>query len=70
MTKLKNQSIDYSNVSQGFGANWTIGGIFASQCGYPLTVAYNMTGFKTGNQLAMFDEFLPGATCIGDLLAS
>ncbi len=68
LTKLKNQSIDYSNVSQGFGANWTMGGIFASQCGYPLTVANNMTGFQTGNQLALFDDFLPGATCIGDLL--
>ncbi len=64
LKRLKEQSIDFSNVSQGVGAGWTIGGIVASQCAYPLSVSHDVNR----NDLSMFDEFLPNAICLGDLL--
>ena len=64
LRKLREQSIDYSNVSQGIGAEWTIGGIVASQCGYPLTISHDIDG----NDFSLFEAFLPRATCLGDLL--
>jgi phosphoglycerol transferase len=64
LQRLKRESIDFTNVAQGVGAGWTVGGIVASQCGYPLAGSHGVTD----NNLSMFDEFLPRATCIGDLL--
>jgi hypothetical protein len=64
LTRLREQSIDFSNVSQGVGAGWTIGGMVASQCGYPLTPPLDIDD----NSLGMLDEFLPSVTCLGDLL--
>ena len=64
LRRLRDRSIDFSNVSQGVGASWTMGGIVASQCGYPLTSPLNIDG----NNLGILDEFLPRATCLGDLL--
>ena len=64
LKNLKDQSINFSNVSQGVGAEWTMGGLVASQCAYPLTVAHDIGV----NNFDMFDSFLPKATCLGDLL--
>jgi len=64
LKRLRERSIDFSNVAQGVGAGWTIGGIVASQCGYPLTASHDVGP----NGLSIFDRFLPGATCLGDLL--
>ncbi|WP_162148573.1 sulfatase-like hydrolase/transferase [Desulfuromonas sp. TF] len=64
LKKLREQSLDFTNVAQGVGAEWTIGGMVASQCGYPLTSSFDVKG----NDLSLFDEFLPGTTCLGDLL--
>ena len=64
LKNLKERSIVFSNVSQGPGAGWTTAGIVASQCGYPLADSLGVGG----NSLPLFDEFLPQATCLGDLL--
>jgi hypothetical protein len=64
LKRVRNQSIDFSNVAQGIGAGWTIAGMVASQCGYPLSGSYGIEG----NDFSVFDEFLPRATCLGDLL--
>ncbi len=64
LKKIKEQSTDFTNVSQGVGAGWTVAGMVASQCGYPLAVSFDING----NDLAMFDEYLPRAVCLGDLL--
>jgi len=66
LKRLKERSINFSNVSQGIGAEWTVGGIVASQCGYPLA---GSQGVKD-NDLSIFDKFLPKATCLGDLLGN
>lgn len=64
LKRIKAQSIDFSNVSQGVNAGWTIAGMVASQCGYPLVGSYGITG----NNLSLFGDFLPKANCLGDLL--
>lgn len=47
------------------GTNWTIAGIVASQCGVPLKVVsyYDVKPREGGRR-----TFLPGATCLGDIL--
>jgi len=40
LKKLREKSIDFSNVSQESESLWTVGGIVASQCGYPLTISH------------------------------
>lgn len=64
LNRLREDSINFSNVSQGIGAEWTIAGMVASQCGYPLVQSLNVGN----NEFSMFDNFLPRATCLGDLL--
>jgi len=64
LKRIKQQSVDFLNVAQGVGAGWTIAGMVASQCGYPLFGSHDVGG----NSLSMFDEFLPKASCLGDLL--
>jgi phosphoglycerol transferase len=46
------------------GANWTIAAIVATQCGVPLRTYAETDVRRTGSGKA----FLPGATCLGDLL--
>lgn len=46
------------------GANWTIAAIVATQCGVPLSVYSEYDIKRRGNERV----FLPGATCLGDLL--
>ena len=47
------------------GTNWTIAGIVATQCGVPLKVVsyYDVKPREGGRR-----TFLPGATCLGDIL--
>jgi phosphoglycerol transferase len=64
LKRLREKSIHFTNVSQGVGAGWTVAGMVASQCGYPLSEAHDVGG----NDLGLFDDFLPRATCLGDIL--
>ena len=54
---LEEEALSFTDMTQVTWASWTIGAMVASQCGIPLA------GSGAGS-----DEFLPAATCIGDLL--
>lgn len=54
---LEAEAVSFTELGEVEEAGWTIAGMVASQCGMPLI------GSGAG-----FDEFLPGATCLGDLL--
>jgi len=64
LKKLRKESVDFTNIAQGLGAGWTVAGMVASQCGYPLAESRGVSE----NNLSLFDKFLPKATCLGDLL--
>jgi phosphoglycerol transferase len=70
ITQLAKNHINFSSDNriggavQLLGTGWTIGGIVSYYSGVPLTLA-----FPDGNNYGMFlDEFLPGASGIGDIL--
>jgi phosphoglycerol transferase len=54
----------FDNYVSAPGTNWTIGAIVGTQCGVPLRV-YSELNIK---QRATGRSFLPGATCLGDIL--
>lgn len=55
------------------GGGWTMSGIVATQCGIPLrsaTAAGDTTELnKFGSALDAAEAYMPGATCLGDVLA-
>ena len=53
------------HIGQMPGADFTIGGIVATQCGIPLKSISILSGNLTGWSL---DKYLPGAICLGDYL--
>ncbi|RYE49666.1 MAG: hypothetical protein EOP48_20740, partial [Sphingobacteriales bacterium] len=62
---LASKSLDFTNISQVGATGWTIAGMVASQCGFPL-----ITTGSGGNSMRDVPKFLPGAKCLGDVLAS
>jgi phosphoglycerol transferase len=65
LKELEQRSESYTEIQQLVGTGWTIAGITASQCGVPL-----ITTGAGGNSMDGLDRFLPGATCLGDLLST
>ena len=63
LSRLKNSSIDFTNIHSPKATNWTIAGMAASQCGVPL-----LTPIASENSMSGVDQFLPLARCIGDIL--
>ena len=61
LAALETQAMSYTDVRQARGTSWTIAGMSAALCGTPLN------GF-VGNSMSRMEQFLPRATCIGDLL--
>lgn len=57
LAALESEALSFTDLTEVEGAGWTIAGMVASQCGMPLI------GSGSG-----VDRFLPGATCLGDLL--
>lgn len=55
-----------ARMEQAPGANWTIAGMVATQCGVPLKV-YSEQDIRREPGVR---AFLPGATCLGDQLAA
>ncbi|PRI10192.1 LTA synthase family protein [Leucobacter massiliensis] len=55
------------------GGGWTMSGIVATQCGIPLRTADALSGNtelnRIGEQGKEVERYLPGATCLGDVLA-
>lgn len=64
LKELESKGLSFTNVDQVYGSGWTIGGMVASRCGLPLVTASGM------NSMSGVDKFLPGATCMGDILHS
>ena len=62
LKEIQKQSIDFTNMSQPAATGWTIGGMVASQCAIPL---FSKSG---GNSMGGSDQYLSGATCLGDIL--
>ncbi|WP_299980344.1 sulfatase-like hydrolase/transferase [uncultured Pseudoteredinibacter sp.] len=63
LNNLQKKASVFTNIKQVYGTGWTIAGITASQCGIPLVTPSH------GNSMSGMQEFLPGAVCLGDLLA-
>lgn len=63
---LEAQGLSFTDVRQVAGTGWSIAGMVASQCGVPLVPR----GFlKNEVTESIADRFLPGVTCLGDILA-
>lgn len=65
--RLRGEGLDFSDVRSLVGSGWTIGGLVRSQCGMPLTA---LSSHGDGNKLGRVQQFLPAATCFGDVLAA
>jgi phosphoglycerol transferase len=63
LRQLEQGALSFRGVRQAPMTDWTIAGMVASQCGVPLAP------FRSNrNDFSRVDEFMPGATCLGDLL--
>lgn len=60
LTALENRSVSFTDVGQMTGANFTVGGMVATQCGAPLILSGGENSMKVSS-------FLSGATCLGDI---
>uniref|UniRef100_A0A7S4RHL9 Sulfatase N-terminal domain-containing protein n=1 Tax=Ditylum brightwellii TaxID=49249 RepID=A0A7S4RHL9_9STRA len=63
LERWEKEGVSFTNITQGPGTGWTIAGIVASLCGIPLVT----TGGK-GNSMHGAKDFLPGVTCLSDML--
>lgn len=59
---LEGRALSFTGLGQTVGADFTIGGMVASQCGTPLILSGGVNSGK-------MSQFLSGATCLGDLLS-
>lgn len=60
------------SLRQYAGGGWTMSGLVSTQCGIPLRTATALTGATELNELGTgspVSGYLPGATCLGDVLA-
>lgn len=55
-------AIEFTNIVEASGANYTIAGMVSTQCAIPL---YTTSG---GNSMEEIDKFYPKAICMGDIL--
>jgi len=63
LAALEQESLHIRGIRQAPLTDWTIAGMVASQCGIPLAT------FKIDrNDFSDVDGFLPGATCLGEIL--
>ena len=57
----------FTNLVQTGGTGWTIAGIIASQCGFPLEVGYHMAHNST---IVSVENPYPDQTCLADILSA
>ncbi|MBN8631006.1 MAG: sulfatase-like hydrolase/transferase [Rhodobacterales bacterium] len=63
---LEGQGLSFTDIRQVAGTGWSIAGMVASQCGVPLIPR----GYLRNEVIESVDDrFLPGVTCLGDVLA-
>lgn len=64
LAELEHLGTTFTNLRQLPGTGWTVAGILATQCALPLFAPSH------GNSMSGMDQFMPAATCLGDLLAA
>lgn len=62
LSRLEKENIYFTDVQYAYHTEWTIAGMLATQCGVPLYTSSN------GNAMEAYDEFMPNALCMGDIL--
>ncbi len=55
----------FSRISQITGTGWSLAGVVATQCGVPILPR----GLLYGTNFERLHQFMPGLTCLGDMLA-
>jgi len=63
LRKWEEKAVSFTNLISPVGTTWTVAGLVASLCGIPL-----VTAGGSGNSMQGVNEFLPGVTCLPDLL--
>ncbi|MCC6495109.1 MAG: sulfatase-like hydrolase/transferase [Propionibacteriaceae bacterium] len=61
---------DYPGLQQDPGGGWTMAGLVGTQCGIPLKSPSLALGLSPNQAGQGVRHYLPGATCLGDLLAA
>jgi len=64
--KLSANAQRFTNLVQVDGTGWTLSGIIASQCGFPLRVSNNLASNST---MASIEKPYPNKTCLVDILS-
>lgn len=67
LSKLREESLRFTNVEQVDGTGWTIAGIVASQCSLPFNVQY-WDGQEAHAGLAAIEAPFEQEICMGDIL--
>jgi phosphoglycerol transferase len=60
----------YHGLREDPGGGWTMAGLIGTQCGIPLKGKAVVFGFSPNREGQEARTYLPGATCLGDLLAA
>jgi phosphoglycerol transferase len=63
---LADTGISFTAVDQIVGTGWSLAGMVASQCGVPVLPR----GLISKNNFDQLATFMPGVTCLGDVLAA
>jgi phosphoglycerol transferase len=66
LTRLSAESRRFTNVSQVAGTGWTIAGLVASQCGFPLVTSSHLAN---NSSMATVENPYADQRCLGDILA-
>lgn len=59
----------YESLRQYPTGGWTMAGIVGTQCGFPLKSKLLTIGVNSNVQGEQMNSYLPGATCLGDVLS-
>lgn len=62
LQRLRKEATEFSGIRGMYGTSWTIAGMVSSQCGVPLISP------GENNSTSGAGQFLPKATCLGDIL--
>jgi len=65
MDAVATKGTNFIGVRQAANTGWSMAGVVASQCGVPL----QPLGLYKNNNFETVESFLPGAVCLGDVLA-
>lgn len=66
---VRDRSLHFSDISPGYASDWTIAGLVATQCGFPL-IDDPLVNAVLSRPLTGSRPALPDAVCLGDVLAA